>query len=201
MSGYWKDKEFSDNHRKKLSESHKGNVGYWRGKKKTKEHVKKSGKTLSENYKTGKLKPNKTAFKKGRIPWNKDLKTRLVPKSAFKKGNKGYWTGKERTHMKGDKHPMWQNGISFGNYSVEFTAYKKNKIRKRDNYTCQKCSKKEKDEYSGKMKTKLSTHHIDYDKQNCKDKNLITLCRKCNSEVNKDRTYWENYFNILVLKI
>lgn len=34
----------------------------------------KAAKTLKENYRLGKIKPNNTAFKKGGIPWNKGLK-------------------------------------------------------------------------------------------------------------------------------
>jgi len=58
------------------------------------------------------------------------------------------------------------------------------KIRQRDNYICQLCG-----EY-GK-----SVHHIDYNKENCKENNLITLCNKCNCKVNYNRTYWTEYFN------
>lgn len=38
------------------------------------------------------------------IPWNKDLKgIHLSPKSEFKKGQRGYWTGKERLDIRGRK--------------------------------------------------------------------------------------------------
>ena len=40
----------------------------------------------------------------------------------------------------------------------------------------------------------LTVHHIDYDKENCKENNLITLCKQCNSRVNFNRKYWTNYF-------
>ena len=60
-------------------------------------------------------------------------------------------------------------------------------IRKRDNYSCQLCHKKAK-----------HVHHIDYNKQNCKKNNLITLCFKCNMKVNYNRNKWEKYFKGLI---
>jgi len=56
-------------------------------------------------------------------------------------------------------------------------------ILKRDNYTCQKCNKKGN-----------TVHHIDYNKMNCKEKNLITLCRRCNLDVNFKKDFWKNIF-------
>jgi hypothetical protein len=40
---------------------------------------------------------------------------------------------------------------------------------------------------------RFPVHHIHYDKKNC-DPDLITLCASCNSKVNFDRDYWENFF-------
>ena len=48
--------------------------------------------------------------------------------------------------------------------------------------------------YAGNAIMKLKRNHINYDKQNCNPKNLITLCHSCNSKVNKNRKYWTNYF-------
>jgi len=68
------------------------------------------------------------------------------------------------------------------NYPEEFFTIR-NKILQRDNYTCQKCGKKGN-----------HVHHIDYNKQNCKEDNLIILCNSCNSRVNYNRDYWFAYF-------
>ena len=62
-------------------------------------------------------------------------------------------------------------------------------IRKRDHYTCQLCGIKQENYYR-----KLDVHHIDYNKQNCKEENLITLCLQCNLRVNFNRDYWYAYF-------
>jgi hypothetical protein len=65
------------------------------------------------------------------------------------------------------------------------------KIRKiilqRDNYICQKCNKKG-----------TTVHHIDYNKENCKKRNLITTCRDCNVMVNSNRDYWYAYFRYIM---
>lgn len=51
----------------------------------------------------------------------------------------------------------------------------KEKIRKRDNYTCQGCTRKL-NEYDW---SKFSIHHIDENKVNNNPKNLITFCHLC----------------------
>ena len=41
-------------------------------------------------------------------------------------------------------------------------------------------------------------HHIDYDKKNCDQSNLITLCRTHNMEVNGNRDFWQPYFEEII---
>jgi len=69
-------------------------------------------------------------------------------------------------------------------------------IYQRDNYICQKCGRTDftKD-------NPLSCHHINYDKDNTEDTNLIALCRNCNSEVNGSREYWKDYFTKKIQEI
>ncbi len=83
----------------------------------------------------------------------------------------------------------WRNGKSFELYGIEFNKELKEKVRKRDNYTCQECDKTEKE-----LKKKLCVHHIDYNKKNNKENNLISLCKKCHSKTNFKREDWTNYF-------
>jgi len=70
----------------------------------------------------------------------------------------------------------------FNEYPLEYFKIR-SKILKRDNYTCQLCN-----EYGNDV------HHIDYNKENNEEENLICLCHKCNMKVNKDRNYWYAYF-------
>lgn len=86
----------------------------------------------------------------------------------------------------GENNPNWRGGISSLPYCFKFNNNLKEYIRNRDNYTCQLCEKVQ-------SKIKLSIHHIHYDKENC-NPDLITLCGSCNSRVNFNRDYWEQYF-------
>ena len=98
---------------------------------------------------------------------------------------------------KGKNHYNWQNGISKFPYSFAFTKELKEFIRQRDKYECQLCHKSQRKELNQYNK-KLSVHHIDYNKQNCKKDNLITLCNQCNHRVNAFRDYWFAYFNYII---
>lgn len=93
--------------------------------------------------------------------------------------------------LSGSNSSSWKGGISFEPYSSEFTNQLKEYIRERDNYVCQLCGKKQRQNSNNK---KLSVHHIDYNKQNCYPKNLISLCRVCHAEVNSDRKAWTRIF-------
>jgi len=59
----------------------------------------------------------------------------------------------------------------------------KESIKERDGYKCQNSSCRN-------MSKRLSIHHIDYGKKNCKPNNLITLCTSCNVRANSKRDYW-----------
>lgn len=81
-------------------------------------------------------------------------------------------------------------------YGIEFDYKLKYRIFKRDNFTCQNC-----DQYGTIGKNCLTAHHIDYNKKNCEDNNLITLCKKCNSIANFNRSYWQEYYsNKIIIK-
>jgi hypothetical protein len=94
----------------------------------------------------------------------------------------------------GEKASGWKGGISFEPYCPKFNHQLREKIRERDNRTCQHpdCGIKE----NGR---RHAVHHIHYDKPNCTP-DLITLCGRCNSKVNANRDYWEAYFMELLKK-
>ncbi len=125
---------------------------------------------------------------------------RMSGKGNSMYGKIGYWANKKKPaqskRMKGKNNPNWQNGISKLPYAFDFTSELKNSIRTRDNFECQLCNKKQK-ELNGYHK-KLTIHHIDYNKQNCKEDNLITLCKECNSTANFNRDYWYAYFKYIL---
>jgi len=98
---------------------------------------------------------------------------------------------------KGNKNPNWKGGcIKHNGYIWLFNKDLKEKIKKRDNFQCQNplC----KHEY---IIGNLQVHHIDYDKMNNEETNLITLCRSCNMKANTKRDYYTNlYDNIIMTK-
>jgi mannose-6-phosphate isomerase-like protein (cupin superfamily) len=69
-------------------------------------------------------------------------------------------------------------------YSFGFNKKLKNKIKKRDNNCCQLCGATE----------DLHVHHIDYNKKNKDENNLITLCRRCHNITNYNREFWSMVF-------
>jgi len=131
-------------------------------------------------------------FKKGHKPWWKEGE---IPgtNTRFKKGHKPKWTGKKRPEVTGSKHGNWNGGTSRKPYAFEFSNELKEEIRKRDNYTCQRCGLKQ-GKLTGYHK-KLSIHHIDYNRNNTDKMNLITLCNPCNNKVNINRSYWKSCFS------
>jgi hypothetical protein len=96
----------------------------------------------------------------------------------------------------GARNPNWIDGRDKDKYPVKFNFQLKKGIRRRDNFTCKKCGVKEA-HLVGYFK-RLDVHHIDYNKQNLDPMNLITLCRSCNGQVNKDRLFWMSYFSSLL---
>lgn len=86
--------------------------------------------------------------------------------------------------MLGEGNPSWKGGKSFEPYTREWNKILKNKIKTRDNNKCFICG----------SFNRLQVHHIDYDKANCSDKNLITLCISCHMKTNYRRENWKQYF-------
>lgn len=74
-----------------------------------------------------------------------------------------------------------------------FTEKLKSSIRVRDKFTCQICGTKE----NGGVG--LSIHHIDYDKTNHNQTNLVSLCRPCHAKTNDNRDYWKKLLQLNLL--
>ncbi|MEK6880259.1 MAG: HNH endonuclease signature motif containing protein [Nanoarchaeota archaeon] len=97
-----------------------------------------------------------------------------------------YWTGRIAL----ENNPNWQGGISFEPYTPEFNKRLKEYIRQKYSYLCQLCFKSQ-----NGLRRKLSIHHIDYNKKNCSENNLIPLCDPCHSRTHNNRSYWLEFFD------
>lgn len=87
-------------------------------------------------------------------------------------------------NLSGENSPIWKGGYKDrnGEYPPEWTYSLRLKIRRRDSNTCQACGVKRKG---------LDVHHIDEDKMNCDESNLICLCRSCHRKVHGHYTLTE----------
>jgi hypothetical protein len=110
--------------------------------------------------------------------------------SLTKKGKRSYneeqFEKQNEKTPKGENHPNWKGGTSNQPYPFEFNKILKEDIKKRDNFMCGICSKETQ---------KLAIHHINYDKNNIKFDNLISLCYSCHSKTNYNRDCWIEFFN------
>jgi len=94
---------------------------------------------------------------------------------------------------KGINNPSFNGWISKEPYSLNWTEELRESIRICDNHECQNCGMTEEEHLIviGKI---LCVHHIDYNKKNCNEDNLITLCMACNIRANYNRDYWQERF-------
>ena len=64
-----------------------------------------------------------------------------------------------------------------------FTNELKEAIRKRHDYLCAFCG--------GRDAKELAVHHVDYNKNNQDQKNLLPLCSSCHAKTNHNREHWK----------
>lgn len=153
-------------------------------------------KTLKKQYKNGKKPSRGFLNKKHTTDWKKELSKRvkgnknpakkLEVREKIRKYNIGKKYSKETNIKKGhlrEKNPNWRGGISFLPYTKDFNKKLKELIKERDKYICQVC--KNKGNY---------IHHINYDKEDCRPENLITLCNSCHCKTNYNRKKWRKFF-------
>lgn len=83
----------------------------------------------------------------------------------------------------GPGNANWAGGLSRLPYPWNFRDISKSVI-KRDGGVCQSPACTGRDH-------RMTTHHINYDKSDCRDQNLIALCSSCNSKANSGRARWQ----------
>ena len=173
------------------------------GRKHSEENKKIISEKLKRRYSDGKYivkrnvseetKKKISLANKGRKPTEETRKKMSKSQKKRLYLNGGKFSDKHRKNlslnhadMSGEKSPTWKGGLSFEPYCFRFNSRLKERIRDRDNRTCQLCGDKENGH-------KLDVHHIHYDKQNC-NPDLISLCHGCNLKSNSNRDYYENLF-------
>lgn len=175
---------------KKYKVNHK-TVRYWVIKSGNKTRSNKEANRLAGKKLRGVRRSPSTEFKKDQAPWNKNTKGVMkVNKSSFKKGEH---VSIDTEFKKGKEHPCYIDGGGYGKYPHKFNNKLKNKIRIRDKHRCQNCGMTE-EEHLIVYRRKLEIHHINYNKKDCEENNLITLCKKCNMRANNNRIHWECFY-------
>ena len=91
--------------------------------------------------------------------------------------------------LKGENHPRFNNWSSREPYGKEWSGNLREFIRKRDNYRCQQCFR-----HQNELSRKLNIHHIDFNKRNNSENNLISLCDNCHIQTQFNRQDWISYF-------
>lgn len=203
-----KGRKLTEEHKRRIGEANKialkGNVPWNKGKTKkdfpqmANSGVKKGNvpwskgtkgifKSNSGSFKKGQKTKNWNGFKKGHIVWNKGIPWNKEVREKLSKAQKKRF--EEITN-----HPMWKGGVSFEPYTTEFNRKLKDIILERDGYVCQECGKTEEE-----LGQKQDIHHIDYNKENCAEDNLISLCRSCNAKANQNRQYWTKRFTEILV--
>lgn len=157
-----------------------------KGQKSTKGYNRKFIESLGVAWPPKKGWKSKLLKEAGKLP-GKKKKAKSVKKpkrkravSKYTKESKAKYRKKHGAiNAKRLKKIYIQNG-----YPPEWTPELRRKIRKRDNGVCRICGKTNQEEWkSDSGFPALHIHHIDKDKGNCNDSNLITLCSECHSKI------------------
>jgi len=143
------------------------------------------------NFITGHHTKNipKTSSQKEKMSITRKIWYKNNPDKAELKNEKTRLTNIKRGTHKNEKNVNWYGGISKLKIKRTLTNNKKEEIKKRDGYRCQECFRNREE-----LEQPLLVHHIDFDKLNDEDNNLITLCNPCHSKLNYNRENWINHF-------
>lgn len=100
----------------------------------------------------------------------------------------------------GENSNMWKGGISFEPYCPKFNKTFKERVRAFFGYNCISCGLQQTENFKG---SKLSVHHVHYNKTSCCDPNIpkmfVPLCRSCHTKTNSNREEWRQRFEQLLI--
>jgi hypothetical protein len=200
---------------RKISEAKKGKTSWRKGLKgidsketNEKRRIAHLGRKLSQESKDKISKTKKRQFQehpeaKQKCAYWKDKKrteeSKINMNVIAKSKEFGKWMiGKKHTEEtkqkiresnSGEKAWQWNGGSSYFPYPSKFNRQLKEQIRKRDSYRCQECFRHE-----NELKQRLAIHHIDFNKDNLNENNLISLCKSCHAQCNYKNNEWIKYF-------
>jgi hypothetical protein len=169
-------------------------------------------KTRAKFYHLKELNQNKdhqSKAGKARSKWTNDHYSHLASKRMkqknpgglmhikFKERNpKGYYEHQRKaSEQSALKNTNWEFYNKYGMlssqypYPDEFNRKLKERIFNRDGGLCRGCFKLI---FNGH-----AIHHIDYNKDNNNEENLILLCPSCHSKTGTNRKHWKSFFNKL----
>src|SRR3990167_3609363 len=179
------------------------NAKFWLGRPRSKETRKKISEKLKGIKSNDALERYRANGGNNKGKHWKVKDTSKMHHSAWNKGRIGFpragnpekWKHTKETILKisGQNNHSWINGLSRNGYPNEFNHSLKLKIRTRDNFICCLCGRTEREELE-ELNRALCVNHIDFNKNNCKESNLNTLCLRCNVKINREREYWVNFF-------
>jgi len=103
-------------------------------------------------------------------------------KQNISKGLEGLSRSEEyiEENLLGDNHWNWQGGKSYEEYPSTFNPNLKRQVRKSNCFRCGNCGRIQADNVDEHGK-RLEVHHLDEDKENNLEDNLVPLCTKCHS--------------------
>jgi len=125
-------------------------------------------------------------MRKSRIFSDKHVKKLSESMKQFHKNNPGIMRGNQKYGSPKEKNPNWKGGISNNPYCIEW-KYVRDELKEDDNNECQNT-------LCEGVSQRMTSHHIDYDKQNCHPSNVITLCYSCNAKANTQRDWWQAFY-------
>jgi 5-methylcytosine-specific restriction endonuclease McrA len=95
--------------------------------------------------------------------------------------------------MSGSGNSRWIGGVQKDGYTFDFDDIKR-RIRVRDNNRCRYCLYNNREDITDS----LAVHHIDYNKQNNSNNNLITLCNSCHMHIHRTKYEWKSLLSAII---
>lgn len=185
----------SEGTRKKISEANRGKPSHRKGKCLSMETRKRMSEALIGN--THLKGHNHSEESKKKISQSltgvKHSEEGRMNQSASLIGHKVSEETRKKISMaqKGEKSRNWEGGKSFLPYPLIWNEKLKQFIKDRDNNECQ-------NPYCKSNSKRLAVHHINYDKDNCLQFNLIALCNSCNAEANHNKREWQRLYKKII---